>query len=288
MGKAGTAQDNKTCKIKKSGRGLQSMAADQLCITPWSHWLIWERLLAAQISPSLLLRLPPHQPQLEPLSAGSYRVRQRKTQRASSPQVSSILYRGRLFDVNVSNPAHFRAKTANQVEERGREILEMEKWRGVGVLSFDPINLSETPKHFLLHPNFCVCFMKRARKKTPYIIYKVWRNPIRLSLCLVRIQLKPFNFTICRPLFSVECKSNVLNSQVGKKVNLMFYINLSIYKFIHPNSKVMLLIPPTVTGFTQEAGTFSGFCQFRCKVWNRQGCVPVLSPKISHAECVWK
>lgn len=121
MGKAGAAQDNKRCKIKKSGRGLQSMAADQLCITPWSHWLIWERLLAAQLSPSLLLRLPPapHQPQLEPLSAGSYRVRQRKTQRASSPQVSLILYRGRLFDVNVSNPAHFRAKTSNQVEERG-------------------------------------------------------------------------------------------------------------------------------------------------------------------------
>lgn len=34
MGKAGAAQDNKRGKIKKSGRGLQSMAADQLCITP--------------------------------------------------------------------------------------------------------------------------------------------------------------------------------------------------------------------------------------------------------------
>lgn len=34
MGKAGAAQDNKMCKIKTSGRGLQSMAADQICITP--------------------------------------------------------------------------------------------------------------------------------------------------------------------------------------------------------------------------------------------------------------
>lgn len=160
MGKAGVAQDNKRSKIKKSGRGLQSMAADQLCITPWSHWLIWERLLTAQLSPSLLLRLPPHQPQLEPLSAGSYRVRQRKTQRASSPQVSSSLYRGRLFDVNVSDPAHFRAKTTNQVEERGREILEMEKWRKVGWL-----NKSVRHQSIFCYMQISVWFMKCEAKK---------------------------------------------------------------------------------------------------------------------------
>lgn len=51
------------------------------------------------LAPSLPppLSPPPQQPQLEPFSAGSYRVRERKTQRVSSPQVSSILYRGRLF-----------------------------------------------------------------------------------------------------------------------------------------------------------------------------------------------
>lgn len=143
MGKAGAQQHKKRCKIKKSGRGLQSMAADQLCITPWSHWLIWERLLAAQLSPSLSLRLsplPPHlhhpyQAQLEPLSAGSYRVRRRKTRRASSPRVSSILYRGRLFDVNVSNPAHFRAK--NCKSSRKKEEEKFWKWNnGAGLVNY--------------------------------------------------------------------------------------------------------------------------------------------------------
>lgn len=171
MRKAGAAQDNKRCKIKKSGRGLQSMAVDQLCITPWSHWLIWARLLAAPLSPSLTPSPPPYQPQLELLSAGSYRVRQRKTQSASSAQVSSILYRGRLFDVNVSNPVGFRAKTANHVEVRGREILEMEKWRRVGVLCFDPINLSETPKHFVTCKRLRV--FHKTCKKNIYNIYSV-------------------------------------------------------------------------------------------------------------------
>lgn len=101
------------------------------------------------------------------------------------------------------------------------EILEIEKWRKVGVLSFDPINLSETPKHFLLHANFSMCVMKRARnKKTLYIIYIVWSNPIRLSLCLVRIQLEPFSFTLCRPLlylWSVNQMCLTVKS-VGKRI----------------------------------------------------------------------
>lgn len=70
----------------------------------------------------------------------------------------------------------------------------------------------------------------------------------------------------------------------------MFYINLPIYKFNHSNSKVMLLIPPTVTGFTQEAGTFSGSCQFGCNVWNRHAgvCSSLVSKDLPCRVCVEK
>lgn len=59
MGNTGRTQDDKRGKTRRSDRALQSMAADQRYITPWSPWLIWERLLSTQLSPSLLLRLAP-------------------------------------------------------------------------------------------------------------------------------------------------------------------------------------------------------------------------------------
>lgn len=42
-------------------------------------------------------------------------------------------------------------------------MLEVEKWSREGVVSFDLINLSEIPKHFLWHMK--ANFMKRPRKK---------------------------------------------------------------------------------------------------------------------------
>lgn len=71
-------------------------------------------------------------------------------------------------------PHILEPKTANHAEEIGREILKIEKWRKVGVLSFDPINLSDTktlfvPCKFLrvIHETW------KAKKDTLHNIYSV-------------------------------------------------------------------------------------------------------------------
>lgn len=179
MGKAGAQQHKKRCKIKKSGRGLQSMAADQLCITPWSHWLIWERLLAAQLSPSLSLRLPPPPPHppTTPTKLSWSRFPLGPTESDGGKHGAQVhhgsvgAFTAGVFLTWMSAIPHiFEPKLQIKSKERGREILEMEQWSRVGELSFDPINLSETPKHFLFPANLRVCFKK---KDTFYNIYSV-------------------------------------------------------------------------------------------------------------------
>lgn len=108
---------------------------------------------------------PPKQPQLKPFSAGSYRVQQKNRQRASSPQVSSIIHRERLFLTWTSAIPHIREpKLQDESDKEEKKYWMWKNGAGRGLVSFDLINLSEIPKHFLWHlkANFCVCFMKRA------------------------------------------------------------------------------------------------------------------------------
>lgn len=127
--------------------------------------------LSLSLAPSPPPHHHPYQAQLEPLSAGSYRVRRRKNNGAQVHHGSVRSFTAGVFLTWTSAIPHiFEPKLQITSKERGREILEMEQWSRVGELSFDPINLSETPKHFLFPANLRVCFKK---KDTLYNIYSV-------------------------------------------------------------------------------------------------------------------